>query len=330
MCPFDADPVMAAVQTGLRIVPQDFQPACDLIDPALEQVNRYLMQMWWKFPKFKSTRQHLSGSIGKSFFQIDVEPEEFVIDGEIYTENEVFLSNQSYLDRQGTDVELMQLYQNELLSWDSVVENLPYVQNKARERRRIEKDRQWKAAGFAMAQQMAASPATANPDLGEQERTSYGLERGFTGEMGAPPMAEAGGGAPGTAPGTPEAAASPAPEEGPELIDAIVAIFNDIPKIKGKVWIGGDVLLDPESMAGEDWVVTVWLEDPTDKATIVNYVRQRAPELYGHLEFRTGKPGDEPAVLVGGEELPEGMPGEMQGGMMPTETMAEMPPEGMV
>ena len=298
-----------------------------LIDPSLVQVNRYMMEMWWKFPKFKDAPLRLSGRKGRDFFTDEFSAEEFLIDGKMYTENEVFLSPQSYLDRQGTDVELMQLYQNELISWDTVVENLPYVQNKARERRRIEKDRQWKAEGMAMAQQMANSSATANPDLGAQERTNYGLERGFMGEMGAPPMPEASGGAPGPMPGAPAEAGSPPPEEGPELIDAIVEVFAGIPKLKGKVWIGGDVLLDPEAMGGEDWSITVWVELGEDKATIVNHIKQSAPELYGHLKFNIGAPGgDEPTVqVVGGEEMPEEpgpeampeMPGMPPGGMMP-------------
>ncbi len=247
----------------------------NIIYPAIEQMNRYMMKMWWKFPDFQAP-QKLAGFRGKEFFQIEVEPEEFVIDKDIYTENEVFLTSQSYLDRQGTDVELMQLYQNELISWDTVVENLPYVANKPRERRRIEKDRQWKAEGMAMANQVANSAMTANPDLGAQERTSYGLERGFMGEMPTPPMPE--GEMPTGAPATGAPAEAP-PEEGPELIDAIVAIFEDVPKLKGRVWVGGTPLIDPEAMGGEDWVVTVWLEDPADKATIVNYVKQKAPEL---------------------------------------------------
>ena len=292
-----------------------------LIDPAIEQMNRHMMLMWHKFPKFKDTPQRLTGYRGKEFFRIEVEPDEFLIDKEMYTENEVFITSQSFLDRQGTDVELMQLYQNELISWDTVVENLPYVQNKARERRRIEKDRQWKAEGMAMAQQMVNSAATANPDLGAQERTNYGLERGFMGEMPAQPMPEAQGAAPPA-----EMGGAPPTEEGPDLMGALMEVFESIPKLKGRVWLGGTPLLEPEAMGGEDWTVTVWLEDPTDKATIVNYVKKAAPELYNHLEFQTGEPGEEPAVEVGGEQGPEGM----QGGMPAEGEMPMMPPEGMV
>ena len=137
------------------------------------------------------------------------------------------------------------------------------------------------------------------------------------GEMPAQPGPEVQGNSGGAAPPAEMMGGAPPTEEGPDLMGALVAVFEAIPKLKGRVWLGGTPILEPEAMGGEDWVVTVWLEDPTDKATIVNYVKQNAPELYGHLEFRTGEPGEEPAIPVGGEEMPEGMPGEMQGGAMP-------------
>ncbi|MDD3983511.1 MAG: hypothetical protein PHU54_06155 [Candidatus Omnitrophica bacterium] len=290
----------------------------NLIDPAIEQVNRYLLTMWDVFPKF-DRKTRFSAGRGKDFFTVEFSPKDFKVDGKLWTENEVFLSSNSFIDRQGEVVELMQLYQNELISWDTVMEYNPYIRNKARERVRIEQDRQWKAEGMAMAQQMATSAATANPDLGAQERTAYGLERGFMGEMPTPPGAEA-----------QMQAGAPAPEgqEVPDVIDVIVQALSEIPKLKGQVWVGGDVLLSPESVTPDgDWTVTVWLENPVDKATISNFLRKELPELHGRIEYHSGEPsGEEPAIPVG-EQVPE----EMPPGMMEA-PMEEMPPgmmEGM-
>lgn len=296
----------------------------NLIDPAIAQVNRYLLTMWDKFPEF-NRKLDLSANVGKDFYRVEFSPEDFKIEDEegkkyLYTENEVFLSSNSFIDRQGEVVELLQMYQNEAISWDTMMEYNPYVHNKARERIRIQKDREWKAAGMALAAQMSQSPATANPDLGAQERTAYGLERGFMGEMPTPPSAEAQ--MPGAAPAPqglegmpPEGMAPEGMEEAPDVVDVLVQAFSEIPKIKGQVWIGGDVVLNPDSVTPEgDWTVTVWLEDPNDKATITNYVRKNLPELYGHMEFRAGEPSpEEPAVPIGEpvEPMPEG-PGLME------------------
>lgn len=284
-----------------------------LIDPAIEQVNRYLLEMWDRFPKFNGKTQ-FSGSRGNSFFQVEFSPDDFKIDGKLYTENEVFLSSNSFIDRQGEVVELLQLYQNEAISWDTLMEHNPYVTNKSRERWRINKDREWKAEGMALASQAAQSAATANPDLGAQERTAYGLERGFMGEMPTPPGAEAqmpaGAPAPPGAEGMPPGMEGGMPpgmeqEETPEVIDVIVQALASIPKIKGQMWVGGDLLLNPEIVSsGQEWTITIWLENPIDKATISNWLRKNLPELYNRVEYRAGEPsGEEPAVPVGEAEM---------------------------
>ena len=46
----------------------------------------------------------------------------------------MFLQAQSFMDRQGNAVEIMQLYQNELIDWDTAVDNLQQVTNKKRTR----------------------------------------------------------------------------------------------------------------------------------------------------------------------------------------------------
>lgn len=281
----------------------------NLIDPAISQVNRYLLTMWDKFPEF-NRKLKLRAFVGKDFFECEFSPEDFKIADEngekhMYTENEVFLSSRSFIDRQGEVVELLQLYQNEAISWDTMMDYNPYVTNKARERVRIQRDREWKAQGVAVAQSLAQSPATFNPDLGAQERTAYGLERGFLGEMPSPPGAEA----------QSVAASAPAPQgvegemggEATEIVDSIVQALAEIPKVKGRIWVGGDIVLHPESITpGGDWTVTIWLENPVDKATITNYVRKNIPELHGRLEFISGEPSpEEPTIPVTEEEEPE-------------------------
>ena len=119
---------------------------------------------------------------------------------------------------------------------------------------------------------------------------------------------------PGAAPVSPE-------EETPDVVEVISEALASIPKLKGQVWIGGDILLNPESVTPDgDWTVTLWLENPVDKATISNYLRKNLPELYGRVEYRAGEPsGEEPAMPVGGpmglEQAPEGVSplGEMPG-----------------
>jgi hypothetical protein len=105
-------------------------------------------------------------------------------------------------------------------------------------------------------------------------------------------------------------AAAPAPEETPDVIEVIVQALSEVPKVKGRMWVGGDILLTPDSVTPDgDWTVTVWLENPTDKATISNYLKKELPELYGRVEYRAGEPSaEEPAIPVDEEEIPEEMP----------------------
>jgi hypothetical protein len=115
--------------------------------------------------------------------------------------------------------------------------------------------------------------------------------------------------------------------EAPEVIDVIVEALAEIPRLKGQVWVGGDVLLSPESVTPDgDWTVTIWLEDPVDKATISNYLRKNLPELYGRVEYRAGEPsGEEPAIPVGEteEEPPFANPEQVPEQMMAANQMPE-------
>lgn len=292
-------PIAARMQTRLDILMQGWK-----------QVIKYMLLMWANFPGANGV-QKVSGTTRNEYFYIEASPEEFMINGQIWTEIDCFLSAQSYMDRQGTAVELIQLYQNELIDWRTVVDNIPYIVDRNRCRRNIDKDREWKAKGMQIAQGMAASPATANVDIGAQQRTNYGLERGFIGEAGAPPMAEATGEMP-----------SEMTEEPADVVEILREFFAGIQKLQGDVWFGGDVISNPNAMADDNWTVTVWITVPQDKGTITQ-AAAKVPEIYGHIKFIQGRPGpDEKAIQVtGGAQAPEqeteagGLPPELAGMM---------------
>jgi hypothetical protein len=296
-------PIAARMQTRLEIVMSGWR-----------QVLKYALMMWADFPGVNG-KLKASGTKNNETFYIEAEPAEFMVNGKIWTELDVFLSAQSYIDRQGNAVELLQLVQNELISRDTAMDNLSWVTNKKRENANIDRDREWKAKGMAIANAAAQSPMTANVPLMSQEATNYGLERGFMGET--PPM-----------PG-PEAAMPPAPEGMPpqgmppemappvesmtlagpegevdtadEVVAAMQEFFATIPKLKGSVWFGGDPVLAPEKIVSPEWTVTVWVTDPADQGTITR-AAEKVEEVYGHIKFIRGVPApDEQAIQVAGE-----------------------------
>jgi hypothetical protein len=291
-------PIAARMQAKLNILMR-----------AWEQAIRYALLMWQKFPNMKSVKA--SGIRGKMPFFVEAKPKDFVLKGHgMWTEIKVSLSAQSFIDRQGDVVEIMQLYQNELISSETAMDALPHVANKKRERVKIDRDRQWKAQGMAMANQMATSPATANVDIGAQERTAYGLERGFMGETPAMPAPEG---------------QMPAQEETEDIVSVLTDFFSSIDKLKGRVWFGGDPMLSPEECTDDnpEWKVSVWVEDPQDRGTITR-AAEKVPELYGRIEFINGEPSaEEPSVPVNGAvESPTSAPEEL-----PEEGMEGLPPE---
>jgi hypothetical protein len=95
--------------------------------------------------------------------------------------------------------------------------------------------------------------------------------------------------------------------EAEDIVSVLLEFFSSIPKLKGRVWIGGDPLLNPDEITEDsDWKVTVWVEDPQDKGTITR-AAEKVDEVYGHIEFIDGEPSpDEPSVPVN-EGMPEGM-----------------------
>ena len=303
-------PIAARMQTRLEIVMS-----------AWRQVLKYALMMWADFPGVNSTLK-VSGMKGNNneTFYIEANPQDFFVDGRIWTELEVFLSAQSFIDRQGNSVEIMQLVQNELISRDTAMDNLQWVTNKKRENANIDRDRQWKAEGMALAQQVAQSAMTANVPLASQEATNYGLERGMMGETPPMPGPEAAT-IPGAAPAAPvgptgappegmpvegmQMGAEEAPDTGQQLIDVMTEFFSSIPKLKGSVWFGGDPILAPEKFASDQWTVTVWVSDPLDQGTITR-AAEKAEVVYGHIKFIQGTPSpEEKAIQVaGGQEPP--------------------------
>jgi len=315
------------------------QQRLEILMGAWKQVIKYMLIMWANFPGMKNVTA--TGFKKKETYYIKALPADFMIEGEMWTEMDVFLNAQSFMDRQGNAVEIMQLYQNELIDWDTAVDNLQQVQDKSRIRHNIDGDRQWKAEGMAIANQAATSPTTANPNLADQQQTNYGLERGMVGETGGMPGPEAKAQASTPPPaGTPNMAGSP--QQGPgdtaaEVVAALKEFFSGIPKLKGAVWFGGAPILNPESIATSDtWKVTVWVTDPQDQGTITR-AAQNIEILYGHLSFRRGTPSpEEKAVQVSegtgeGEPAPAGEPtvsAPGPEGQVPIEGMG-IPPELM-
>ena len=299
-------PIAARMQTRLEIIMSGWR-----------QVLKYALMMWADFPGVNGPLK-ASGSKGNETFYIEADPSEFMVNGKIWTELEVFLSAQAYIDRQGNAVEIMQLVQNELLSRDTAMDNLVQVTNKKRENAKIDRDRQWKAEGMALANQVAQSAMTANTPLASQEMTNYGLERGLVGETAPIPGPEAqmpSAEAP-VVPTVPQPGADPTNQ----LISILQEFFSGIPKMKGAVWFGGDPFIAPEKFASDNWTVTVWVADPQDQGTITR-AAEKVPEVYGHIVFRRGAPGPEEQTVqvsqgqvaeqgIAPEEIPGGVPAE--------------------
>lgn len=299
-----------------------------IFDTAVSQVNRYLLEMWWKFPML-NRKTTLTGDIGKDFFYLEAEPDDFVIDGEMWTENEVFLSAQSFVDRQGTDVEIMQLRQQNppLISWQTAVEMMPYVDNKSRERKRIEDDMRWQAMLMQQMQMPQAAPQDA-------EAQAYAMERGATqpspeGQMApATPIGEGASPADMQLGAMPEEAA-PAPDESQEAVAELFDLLGSIAKLKGRVWVAGGVLTGDLSLG-----IDIYVEVAADKQTIINAVKKDVPELTqpteafpdGQLHFHVGEPNpDEQAVLVAGGEQGVAPDSSMPPEPMPEEAMMGAP-----
>lgn len=107
-----------------------------------------------------------------------------------------------------------------------------------------------------------------------------------------------------------------------DVVDTLREFFSTIPKLRGSVWFGGDPILNPEKLAGDQWTVDVWITDPQDQGTITR-AAENIEVIYGHLRFHRGQPDpDERAELVASpsqSQAPEPEEGEVPEGAMPPE-----------
>lgn len=279
------------------------QQRLEILMSAWRQAIKYMLLMWADFPGMKAV--DASGVKHKETYYIHAEPADFMVNGEMWTQMDVFLSAQSYMDRQGNAVEIMQLYQNELIDWDTAVDNLQQVQDKGRTRKNIDGDRQWKAEGMAIANQAGSSPMTANPNMADQQMTNVGLERGLVGETQPMPGPE--GQSPQGAPAGPPMEGAPETGVGDTaqgVVDAMNEFFASIGKLQGQVFWGGDPILNPDKVATDDFDIDVWITVPQDQGTITR-AAENVEIIYGHLRFHRGQPGpEEQAQPVGGAQPP--------------------------
>lgn len=281
-------PVAARLQTKL-----------DLIMSGWKRVIKYMLIMWANF-EGANKPQKGTGVKNKEYYYIEAEPSEFILNGEIWTELECSVNAQSYIDKQGDRIGLIQLYQAELLDWDTVAGQLDEIVDRGRVRRNIDKDRQWKARGMALAQQLAVSPATANAQVGEVETSNYAMERGQLSEAPPPPVPTAE--MPTEQPTEQGMEVAPSPQG---LLDILGEFFDGIGKLRGSAWWGGEPIRNPRAFDNPDWKVTVWITDGQDQGTITR-AAAKIPEIYGHIKFIQGQPGpEENAVQFSqGEEAP--------------------------
>ena len=256
----------------------------DLIMAAWKRVIKYMLLMWADFPG-ANARQKATGVKSKEYYYIEAEPSEFIVDGNIWTEIEVRVNVQSYIDKQSDRIGIMQLYQSELMDWDTAVDQIDEITDRARVRKNIDRDRQWKAEGMMILQGLAQSAATANTNPGEQEKINYAMERGLLGET--PPMPQP------TATGeTAEMGGMELAPPNEGLLATIEEFFSGIANLRGEAWWGGQILTDPNAFMSDNWTVTVWVTDGQDQGTITR-AAAKVPEIYGHIKFIQGRPGPE-------------------------------------
>jgi hypothetical protein len=285
------------------------------IYPAMAELNKMAMKMWAKmFPKETTVyHQDKGSSVTRTF-----KPSEF---GGWY-ENIVYVDVASYYDAQSRFITILQAVQNRLMSRKTAMKFIPGVENVVEEDQNIN-DELKKDQELAQASQGFAE-ANVQPDMGQQGATNANLSKGYSGET--PPMEPIGGFEP------PEQAVAALGgemelgEEGLGFLEMVVQVFEGIPKLKGRVWLAGYIVMDPQySPQSENWNgIEVYLENPQDKATIANSLRNEFPELHGNITFHVGRPSkEEPSIpvadpnadeipMMGMEEMMGGEPGAVQ------------------
>lgn len=282
------------------------------IYPRIQQLNKFAILMWHRFPKFNQ-RSYVRGSQlhgNRSTFETSFVPDDLKWEGEIWTENEVYLDSATFVDRQANFISIIQAQQNRQLSRKRAMQLSPFVDDVTAEMRQIAKEAE---EDMALAQaQAAGAEANVQPNLSEAGRTAYGLEKGYIGETEPVPPAGM--------------ESTPAMTENelsqPEFTaEDVIALLSEVPNLKGRVWLVGGALKGDISLG-----VELYIEDGNDKATIINYVGKKIPELVdtqtgnGELVFHIGIPPE-------GMEAVEITQGQTLGNeVVPPE---EAPPEGV-
>jgi hypothetical protein len=258
------------------------------IYPALAELNKMAMRMWERLWPGEHTVYGMQKKGG--MFVERFNPTEF--DG--WFENIVSVDLSSYLDVNTKFIMNLQAVQNRLKSRQLAASETPGVEDYVADQKQVMKEMQ-EDMDFQLANQARAQNQV-NPDMGAQGATNYSLSQGFLGET-PPPEATGGFTAPTGAPeeGQPEA-------EGGEtsLLEDLIEFFESV-KLRGRVWLAGNVVTDPTySAESPNWNgIEVFLEEPGDKSAILTTLRKDFPEAHGNFVFHNGAPNpQEPSLLV--------------------------------
>ncbi len=290
------------------------------IYPAMAELNKMAMKMWAKMWPRETTvyYQDKGATVTRSF-----SPKEF---GGWY-ENVVYVDVASYYDAQSRFITILQAVQNRLMSRKTAMKFIPGVENVVEENEAIDSELK-KDQELAMASQGFAE-ANVQPDMGQQGATNANLAKGYSGET--PPMEPVGGFEPPEQMVANLGQEQELGEEGLGFLELVVQVFESITKLKGRVWLAGYVVMDPQySPQSENWNgIEVYLENPQDKATIANALRNEFTELHGNITFHVGRPSkEEPSLVVAdpnADEIPMVGEEEMEteGGAAPGEAGGE-------
>lgn len=267
--------VMAPALAGLQLQLDGY------VYPALQEANKMAMRMW---KKMWGRKEHwVYGERDGSPFTEKFRLSEF---GGWY-ENEVYLPDSAYYDKQSEFVMLLQALQNRLISRKTARRYVPWVRDPAEEDAQVKAEYEEE---LRQAQQQAQMvQANQQPFLSEPGLTNYQLEKGYIGETQAPPnppgVAPMGGAPPMGGP----AEGAPPNERG--LLQILVDELRSVPKVKGSVYLAGGILQGEAD-------ATVYFSDGLDKATVSNYLKNNIPEIHGRLRFEVGMPSEAYVVVI--------------------------------
>jgi hypothetical protein len=227
------------------------------IDPILERINEVALVMWRKYGSARGTVIYGRDNANRSFVE-RFNPKTDIDLG--WVKNFVWLDTSSMFDRQSNIAQILTALRagspsQQAISQQRAIELLPFADDSQAELERI-----WNEWGKTneFLQQQAQVPAPGSPTAEEQLAAA---EKG-----GNPQGAEAQAGAPaGQAAPAEQAAPAGAPEEGNEVLVALAEFMRSIDRIKGRVFLCGEVL-DGDLTYG----IEIYITNPLDKQTIIN------------------------------------------------------------